>query len=1180
MDREKRKANLKKLQLPSTKTHQIRECSSTNTAMTTSILSYFTTPEKQKPPAVNEIFKGSHQSLNEDNIIFSSNRPKRTKLDRFVGRESKKANSPFKQSPLKAKVGANENDFVEPLERIKKTPGSIKSKRTARKCKGNKKQALIKSAFLRNEQMFAEIAAQHCAAEQFDGEEIQLALAISQSEAESKCFLSGEDDDRESNTESIKKKLEKYGFRTANKQDYSSFAMAFAMANDGRRQRRRWANKFTALTLRNAEIQRKKVQNHIDSLLQRQFQQQISKETEELSQTTYSVLSALLRRSHCKTKDLLQWNAITATAKTFEHYFVKELFEVNVLPSNRLLKEWSAIQGRDLSPTPEQRENREAQHLKLQSIYNDLEIYFNHSRPSIHSEHIGDVSVKNFNNNKSPIERSQLKNAIDINEKQDNKTNAIEEDARTSSSDSTLLNTADSVTQNLNTTIKDLSLALAKETSNMEAIISSTQTSKHPKSPDLFADSDSDVEIEDKSKDFVSDAESKQMNDLLRKDNNDSSMENVDELITYEIYTSDEVKTPSLVPLYNTTTYHTLEYDFNDVKDEFKSVYHKPQNISQFVEGIDLFESTESENKGSSFKHLLVMDTLDKTENFPELTLSMETKNSHLQNHGEALNKRDEILNEKSFEFALGLELNKSPEIGINKDMSKGQDDDEIFQELKRKYLNIPNTVQNDNSYINANSNLRKSASFSLNTHITPKSENFHKTNSFNLQVDKKINESEIYIDLSQDDDAEDDNASDECLLLSDDEINYSIWKANRVSDSFDEYEIKSKKSLAFDYQEKDGHSDIPQTFQSSFFESENNDDFLPENVLLDNEPLVPTQTEEVFDFSFLESSSEKSIPSKYFSENFSKKFKSLSQTNVLQTEPALTSSSYNDDFDEFDLLLEAGPSKSIPVPKGIDQLLEGDISYLKTQEKTREDLEIFNESITFDSQELEVNGKIYTVREVESPKPDFSTLSETELLNRLYGYGIKPLKRKQAVKILEYIYNQTHPLIDYEENIIENVIDINSPSKPKAATQITSNPYSINNNKNNISDGTGKQMLHYNNELKAEFIDEQYILQTNVTKKTAQPLLPFHIAWYNLLSCNHYLHESILMYEPIDLQEIYLFLKNLGYRYDPKDLKAFFDRRCIIFRYDMTPPAVGSVSNREHQRNRHIRKNKSVNLS
>ena len=109
---------------------------------------------------------------------------------------------------------------------------------------------------------------------------------------------------------------------------------------------------------------------------------------------------------------------------------------------------------------------------------------------------------------------------------------------------------------------------------------------------------------------------------------------------------------------------------------------------------------------------------------------------------------------------------------------------------------------------------------------------------------------------------------------------------------------------------------------------------------------------------------------------------------------------------------------------------------------------------------------------------------------------------------------------------------------------------------------------------------------------QTPRPLLPFHIAWYNLVCSNRQLHETILMYEPIDLQEIYLFLKGLGYRYEPKvfyvlfcslfcsssfyffflkDMKTFFDRRCIIFRYDLTPPTKAV--------NRHIRKSKNKKL-
>lgn len=47
--------------------------------------------------------------------------------------------------------------------------------------------------------------------------------------------------------------------------------------------------------------------------------------------------------------------------------------------------------------------------------------------------------------------------------------------------------------------------------------------------------------------------------------------------------------------------------------------------------------------------------------------------------------------------------------------------------------------------------------------------------------------------------------------------------------------------------------------------------------------------------------------------------------------------------------------------------------------------------------------------------------------------------------------------------------------------------------------------------------------------------LLPFHVAWFNLVKSSQKLREAILYYEPIDLQEIYIFFKSIGYRYDPK---------------------------------------------
>lgn len=134
-----------------------------------------------------------------------------------------------------------EDDFDVPEKKVKKAPpppttkmenkkGNTKSK-VAKKPTNKKRQSTIKSAFLRNEQMFAEIAAQHCAADNFNVDDIQLALAISRSEAESRGIAVAADNENDGDVvcvadqndevkdaESIRQKLAKYGFRTAEKE--------------------------------------------------------------------------------------------------------------------------------------------------------------------------------------------------------------------------------------------------------------------------------------------------------------------------------------------------------------------------------------------------------------------------------------------------------------------------------------------------------------------------------------------------------------------------------------------------------------------------------------------------------------------------------------------------------------------------------------------------------------------------------------------------------------------------------------------------------------------------------------------------------------------------------------------------------------------------------------------------
>uniref|UniRef100_A0A1I8MM82 Structure-specific endonuclease subunit SLX4 n=1 Tax=Musca domestica TaxID=7370 RepID=A0A1I8MM82_MUSDO len=570
----------------------------------------------------------------------------------------------------------------------------------------------------------------------------------------------------------------------------------------------------------------------------------------------------------------------------------------------------------------------------------------------------------------------------------------------------------------------------------------------------------------------------------------------------------------------------------------------------------------------------------------------------------------------------------------------------------------------------------RKSLSFHATSPAKPDTDT-GKSQSFNLQ-----NHS---IDLTQNEDDEgkgniidqEEEDEEECLVLSDDEINYSIWQANKTSrykdsngNSADEEHYNEEKdtSVVLDIINNGCLSpskqiDLTQNSYSDFeTKSPNEPPYIDHKLERSKFGILeefsetfesPTPNQLLEEASFLQTPDE---PIKRYStigNRTSEKFSALLKS--VDNEAAAL-----DDFDEFDMMVyENQNSKISSVPMGLDQLLTAEIS-LKESQKTSSsscsspvfDLEgipstssvsTLKKSKTFstvtgqknsldktpnkikfhshksssdilkatskppniiDKQTLTINNKTYHIRglSADEVKPNYSQYTEAELLKALYNYGIKPLKRKQAVKLLEYIYLQTHPILVEETAPVDDSIE-NGFNTAKAtsstnvyrgsmktkttlpSSQIEEEPLTPSNvlsnvgNKFNLSDGLGSDMIQFSLELKSELADENYILQTNVTKKTPQPLLPFHIAWYNLVCSNRKLHESILMYEPIDLQEIYLFLKGIGYRYDPKDLKQFFDQRCIIFRYDLATAGSSNNANKEKAKNRHVRKKKKTSI-
>ncbi|XP_065360262.1 structure-specific endonuclease subunit SLX4 [Calliphora vicina] len=1649
MDRQTRKANLKKLQLPSTsgnkqqrKTRQTAK--SIPATANTAITNYFLTPEKSNKDPVEETKDrlgispiALAPNIPKEDVPASSDIPvkpatrtrtKRTKLDDFIFKDPNEIPDSIKN----AKNALHDDNFIVPEKKAKRAPKLTLSGSQAKTSKSSrsKKQTTIKSAFLRNEQLFAEIAAQHCAADQFDGDDVQLALAISRSEAESKGLEVMNDHEIEDevnlvdgnkDAESIREKLKKYGFRTADKTDYNTFAAAFLPKTNGRRGKSKWANKFTALTLRSPENQLKKLQDNIEKLLNSQFHtKRLSEQESLLSQ--YKPQSSLLKKANVHANKIILENVENINQPN-DWYFVSELFDVNQLPAGHLLKDWTAIQGRDLTPTTKTKEITDKLQ-KLQNIYRDLEEYFSSRKRldwTIDNENKEEqevLEIKDNDDNKkeeSPkqtednintaantkvVENQELAEMVDLiedmqrneteiaeficdkkilklltctkyldtmqvsscsintqdtinttqKEESNNSLAEISDDAKNMELDEMvdltedvqgnkreIENTGTQLTNiicdnnvlkhlqtsklldikqvssfnrntqaTINTTQKKESLEQTKSNTSLAEISDNSQTNeldemidliedmqrneaeientvvKQPtnticdnnnptlldikqvssctinatqkprsNSPDLFADSD--VEMEECDKEVDNKTEVKTVISDAKDKSRNSSIDDMEVGVnTYEIFSSDEVKNTSSSEQNDSTLKEPSSTNLSIPDDNIIdltqddlqiSTHNKSHNFNQSkpIEEIDLFAESPSqeeyqdladinsnrqkskdvqENHEETFKFSLTMETNEKEETQEQLKefstnkeledidvvciddivlheIAMDQTNTSFLNfqgskqletcfHKETATKEKEIIrdslsaNDTVFRELCNRYVNEDNNISTSKDKqntdfveilpiiktpkkltletqeqlkefstNKVLEDDDIvlseiamdqtntsflnfqgskqletcfhketatkenetivgslsandtvFRELCKKYINEANNTSTSKDKQNTDSNIlptikppekceqftnftmdfdmtvdtnltlkRKSMSFtaktplkmhkmSSNTVLT-KSQSFNKSNMENVSIDLTQNEDDDD-DIEQ---AEDDD--DECLVLSDDEINYSIWQANKtanfqtseqsqheddvisISDkqaASDEEQQDSDKEKIIEFPTKDksvkefSHLDLKDkdtslikvellpeqsyseievlTSKYSAAKTSHPDDLKVDRskfgILeeyyepMDFTPNLCTPRKVLNEASFLRSPSETTAPMKRYSNchRSSQKFQDLIN-NIGAKSPT---SNFND-FDEFDLMVYKSPPKTVisgKKPQGIEQLLTAEISF-----KERQNYPQLQKSPTSiiplkTTQEVTYNNKTYTIRYTSSPKPDFMKYSEAELLKQLYNFGIKPLKRKQAVKMLEYIYNQTHPIVmedDKVETPKQDIIDMEEfdlPCTSKAALRansmltkpseiLVSNPIiseresaeillDVDNKKLNLQDSCGLEMLRYCIDLKAELLNEEYILQTNVTKKTPQPLLPFHIAWYNLVCSNPKLHENILMYEPIDLQEIYLFLKGLGYRYDPKDLKIFFDRRCIIFRYDLTSADVSK--GKTNDTNRHVRKSKKTKVT
>lgn len=176
------------------------------------------------------------------------------------------------------------------------------------------------------------------------------------------------------------------------------------------------------------------------------------------------------------------------------------------------------------------------------------------------------------------------------------------------------------------------------------------------------------------------------------------------------------------------------------------------------------------------------------------------------------------------------------------------------------------------------------------------------------------------------------------------------------------------------------------------------------------------------------------------------------------------------------------------------------------------------------------------------TPLPNYMVMDTPKIAGELKKFGLKPLKRKRGVQLLQYLYDVTHPEVPEEksvdsENAIYHELGVKRRVPSKNADII-----------NSLSAVTDKVEIVGDIISESESVDD-LILEHKHSIKISTCAVPLNIAWHNLLAANPSIRESMLIYEPLEVDNLYMMLKAQGMKYNIQDVVTFLDRQCITIR-------------------------------
>ncbi|XP_076244436.1 uncharacterized protein LOC143185377 [Calliopsis andreniformis] len=188
-------------------------------------------------------------------------------------------------------------------------------------------------------------------------------------------------------------------------------------------------------------------------------------------------------------------------------------------------------------------------------------------------------------------------------------------------------------------------------------------------------------------------------------------------------------------------------------------------------------------------------------------------------------------------------------------------------------------------------------------------------------------------------------------------------------------------------------------------------------------------------------------------------------------------------------------------------------------------------------------------IRDSITPPPNYDGMKSPELHKELNKYGLKIQKRKRAVKLLTYIYDELHPIIRKtpEKLNSEYAVISSEDDEPPAKKINCSTNYidCIDDYKDELSLSQTSPVSIQSSE---KVIDEERQIDDLEPTTLTDNTLNIKDAFLKLIKIKKEIYNKILAYEPLCVDSLHAMLKEKGFKCKMDTLTNFLNEQCITF--------------------------------